>query len=63
MLNLSEGGIFLHTEAICGVGMQGMLKFRHSTFDEPFSIRAEVVRTVGPGEEGEGRPCASFPEP
>ncbi|GAF99395.1 unnamed protein product, partial [marine sediment metagenome] len=55
MLNLSEGGIFLHTEHISEVDENGTLKFRFSPFDEPFELRARVVRVVRPGEETNGQ--------
>jgi uncharacterized protein (TIGR02266 family) len=55
LLNLSEGGIFLHTEHVCEVGEEGRLKFRFSPFDQPFELRARVVRFVRPGEETNGQ--------
>jgi Tfp pilus assembly protein PilZ len=55
MLDVSEGGIFLHTEYISETGDRGRLKFRFSPFDEPFEIRARVVRIVRPGEEINGQ--------
>jgi len=50
-LNLSEGGIFLPTEKSCPLGTRGMPKFRTSQFEDPFSLEAEVVRIVPPGDE------------
>jgi uncharacterized protein (TIGR02266 family) len=50
-LNLSEGGIFLPTDKPCPLGTRGMLKFRTSQFEDPFSLEAEVVRLVPPGDE------------
>ena len=56
-VNLSEGGIFLQTERVCPPATRGSLKFRASQFEEPFTLRAEVVRVVPPGEEADGQPC------
>jgi uncharacterized protein (TIGR02266 family) len=57
IVNLSEGGIYLHTETLCEVGARGTLKFRHSRFERPLTLLAEVVRTVAPGEETHGQRC------
>jgi uncharacterized protein (TIGR02266 family) len=54
-LNLSEGGIFLQTEAMCPVGQETTLTFRATQFDKPFRLKARVVRTVAPGEESDGQ--------
>lgn len=54
-LNLSEGGIFLPTENMCAIGTEGELKFRVSQFDEPFVLKARVVRVVEPGQEAGGQ--------
>jgi uncharacterized protein (TIGR02266 family) len=55
MLDLSEGGIFLHTVHTSEVGDTGTLRFRCSYFDEPFTLRARVVRVVRPDEATGGR--------
>lgn len=55
LIDLSEGGIYLQTTKICSVGSQGELRFRVSHFDTPFTVKAEVVRTVAPGEETNGQ--------
>jgi len=57
VLNLSEGGIFLHTEKTCPVGARGKLTFRLSQFDNPFELQAEVVRRVDPGDETDAQKC------
>lgn len=44
-LNMSEGGMFLHTTKMCPVGTCGTMTFRFSSFDDPFTLKAEVVRT------------------
>ncbi len=49
-LNLSEGGMFLHTENLCPVGTRATMTFRISSFDDPFTIEAEVVRTESVGD-------------
>ncbi len=48
-LNLSEGGMFLHTDKLCSVGTRGTLTFRVSSFDNPFTLQAEVVRAAPTG--------------
>jgi len=49
-LNLSEGGMFLNTETLCSVGTRGTMTFRVSSFDDPFTLQAEVVRTAPTGD-------------
>jgi len=51
-LNLCEGGMFLHTEKTCPVGTRGTMTFRVASFADPFTIEAEVVRTVPTGNPG-----------
>ena len=52
-LDLSEGGMFLLTDRICPPGSLATLTFRASSFDDPFRIKAKIVRAV-PGDEGQG---------
>jgi len=54
ILDLSEGGIFLPTEKICEVGTLGTLKFRVSQFEDPFTLKGEVVRIGRPAERSGG---------
>jgi uncharacterized protein (TIGR02266 family) len=54
-LNLSEGGIFLPTDRICEPGTRGTIKFRVTQFESPFTLQAEVVRVVRPGEAPTGQ--------
>ncbi len=49
--NLSAGGIFLPTEYMVPPGTVGTLTFRISQWEEPFTVQAEVVRAVRPGDE------------
>jgi uncharacterized protein (TIGR02266 family) len=55
VLNISVGGIFLHTDRVVEWGEFGSLKFRFSAFDKPFELQARVVRIVRPGEERGGQ--------
>lgn len=48
--NLSEGGIFLRTDVVVLPGTRGRLTFRLTQWDRPFTVEAEVVRTVMPTE-------------
>ncbi len=41
--NLSEGGLFLRTDEKVSVGAQGSVTFRISRWEDPFTLRAEVV--------------------
>ena len=41
--DLSEGGIFLPTERIITPLTRGTLTFRSSTWEQPFTVQAEVV--------------------
>ncbi len=49
-LNLSEGHMFLHTETLCPVGTRGTMTFRVSSFDDAFTLKAEIVRTAPTGD-------------
>lgn len=51
--NLSEAGIFLLTEQMVDVGTRGTLTLRVSQWDHPFTVEAEVARTVPPGSGAE----------
>ena len=51
--NLSTGGIYLLTDDMLPVGTRGRLTFRLTPWDDPFTLTAEVVRAVEPGEERE----------
>jgi uncharacterized protein (TIGR02266 family) len=55
-LNLSEGGVFLPTEKCRPPGTRGSLRFRISQFEEAFTLRAEVVHVIEPGNDT-GRPA------
>lgn len=55
-LNLSEGGVFLPTEKRCPPGTRGSLEFRVTQFENPFSLRADVVHVIAPENEF-GRPA------
>ena len=48
-LDLSEGGIFLLTDRTCPVGSLVALTFRASPFDDPFRLKAKIVRAVQVG--------------
>jgi len=50
-LNLSEGGVFLPNDSGCPVGTRGSLKFRNNQFDEVFTLEAEVVHVIAPGND------------
>lgn len=54
--NLSVGGIFLPTERMVLPGSRGELTFRVSQWEEPFTVEAEVVRTVPPDAAGASPP-------
>jgi uncharacterized protein (TIGR02266 family) len=47
--NLSVGGIFLPTDRPVPPRTQGTLTFKISQWEEPFTVKAEVVRTAPPG--------------
>jgi uncharacterized protein (TIGR02266 family) len=50
-LNLSEGGVFLPTEKCRPPGTRGSLRFRTTQFEEAFTLRAEVVHVIDPGND------------
>ena len=54
-VNLSTGGIFLPTDQMVAQGTRGKLTFRVSRWEPPFTVEAEVARTVVPGEEANGQ--------
>jgi len=54
--NLSVGGIFLATDRLIEVGSRGRLTFRVASWEKPFTVDAEVVRTVGPDHATEEKP-------
>ncbi|MFQ5719176.1 MAG: PilZ domain-containing protein [Acidobacteriota bacterium] len=45
--NLSVAGAFIATTAPPALGSSGRLTFRHSRWEHPFTVAAEVVRVVG----------------
>ena len=50
-VNLSVGGIFLPTENVIPSATSGTLTFRISQWDQPFTVKAEVVWVATPTEE------------
>jgi uncharacterized protein (TIGR02266 family) len=56
-LNLSVGGIFLRTDHVVEPRTRGTLTFHISRWNKPFTVSAEVVRTVPPSPDPEGPPA------
>ncbi len=54
--NLSVGGLFLPTDRAVPPRTQGTLTFRVCQWEEPFTVRAEVVRSVSPGGDAQQHP-------
>jgi len=54
-LNLSVGGIFLPTDHVVEPRTRGTLTFHPSRWNKPFTVAAEVVRTVPPSPDSEGQ--------
>jgi len=55
--NLSVGGVFIVTESVVLCGTQGTLKFRLASWEDPFTLKAEVVRIVSKEEATADMPC------
>ena len=55
-LDLAVGGIFLTTDHVGEWGIVGTMKFRSSQFEEPFTVKGRVVRTVSEAELAAGKP-------
>jgi hypothetical protein len=51
--NIAEGGIFLITDEKVEPGVTGKLTLQISPWDRPFTVQAEVVRSVPPDPESE----------
>jgi hypothetical protein len=56
-LNLSVGGIFLPTDHVVEPRSRGTLTFHPSRWNKPFTVAAEVVRTVPASPEPDGPPA------
>lgn len=50
-VNVSVGGLFLPTDYMVPAGTVGTLTFRISQWEQPFTVKAEVARTINPGDD------------